>query len=261
MNRAMPIDTTALITGAASGIGRRFAETLAERGTNLLLFDVDGPGLEAIADQLRSHRVRVVTAVVDISDRTQLARALATDEASAHRIDLLICCAAVLGGGAWIDQAPEAFDRVVQIDLLGTVNTVRAALPALKRAGGRIAILASTAAVHGWPHLAAYSAAKFGVVGFADGVRAELARAGVGLTVVFPLLIDTPLLNRADIPPILRRGRRLPPDAVVQKVLRALARRQRRVYIPGTVRLIAALHGIAPSLLDRYGAWLGLPRR
>ena len=74
--------------------------------------------------------------------------------------------------------------------------------------------------------LAAYSAAKFGVTGFSDAIRPELARDGVTLTTVFPLLIDTPLLDRPELPPILRQGRRIPASAVVHKVLRAVARRR-----------------------------------
>jgi hypothetical protein len=66
------------------------------------------------------------------------------------------------------------------------------------------------------------------------------------------------LLSRPDIPPILRRGRRIPAQAVVDKVLRAVGRGSARVYIPGTVRVIAALHALAPSLLDRYGERAGL---
>jgi short-subunit dehydrogenase len=114
--------------------------------------------------------------------------------------------------------------------------------------------------VHGWPGLTAYSAAKFAVVGYADGMRAELAAHGVGVTVVFPLLIDTPLLAHDTLPPILRQGRRIPADRVVRKTLAALARRRRRVFIPGSVRLIAALHGVAPSLLDWYGRQFGVRR-
>ena len=249
----MATDTTALITGAGSGIGRCFAETLARQGTNLILTDVDASGLEATAAAVRQHPGRVTTAVVDVAKPEQLAQVLTAHE----RVDLLINCAAILGGGPWITQPPEVFERVVQVDLLGTVNTIRAALPCLRRAGGHIVVLASTAALHGWPHLAAYSAAKFGLVGFCEGIRAELMAEGVGLTMVFPLLIDTPLLSRPGTPPILQRGRRLPPDVVVRKVLRAVARRQRRVYIPGTVRVIAALHALAPSLLDWYGARFG----
>jgi uncharacterized protein len=249
------MDRTALVTGAGSGIGRCFASALAA-GHRLVLLDVDARGLEETAHALGG---RVATALVDVADRGQVERALA-EHVGAAGLDLLVNCAAILGPGTWAAQTADEFDRVIRIDLLGTANVIRAALPALRTARGQIVNMASTAAVHGWPGLAAYSAAKFAVVGYSEAIRAELALEGVGLTTVFPLLIDTPLLSRPGTPPILRRGRRIPADAVVRKVLRAVARRRRRVYIPGTVRVIAALQGLAPGLLDWWGARYGIER-
>jgi 3-dehydrosphinganine reductase len=249
---------TVLVTGAASGIGRCFAEALAERGARLALLDVDAAGLAVTVARAREHGGDVASAIADIADRVAIADALAATLPLDGGLDLLVNCAAILGPGTWATQTPEDFERVLRIDILGTANTIRAALPWLRRARGQVVNLASTAALHGWPGLAAYSAAKFAVAGYSDAVRAELALEGIGLTVVFPLLIDTPLLDRSDIPPILKRGRRIPATAVVRKVLRAVERRRARVYVPETVRVIAALHGLAPSLLDRYGAWFGL---
>jgi NAD(P)-dependent dehydrogenase (short-subunit alcohol dehydrogenase family) len=249
---------TALITGAGSGIGRTFAETLARSGHDLVLVDVDERGLAGVAAALPGG-VRV--ACTDVADRARLEAAVAEQVAPAGRLDLLVTCAAVLGAGAFASQPGDDFERVLRIDFFGTANTVRAALPWLRRARGQVVVLASTAAVHGWPGLAAYSAAKFALAGWVEAIRAELAADGVGLTLVFPLLIDTPLLARADIPPILRRGRRLPPEVVVRKALHAAARRQRRVYVPGIVRLLALLQGLAPSVLDWYGERFGLERR
>ncbi len=256
----MTPDGTVVVTGAASGIGRCFAATLAGRGARLALIDVDAAGLAISVAQARTHGGDVASAIADVADRIAIADAIATTLPAEGRLDLLINCAAILGPGTWATQTAEDFERVLRIDVLGTANTIRAALPWLRRARGRIVNLASTAAIHGWPGLAAYSAAKFAVAGYSDAIRAELALEGIGLTVVFPLLIDTPLLGRTDIPPILKRGRRIPAAVVVRKVLRAVERRRARVYVPGTVRLIAALHGLAPSLLDRYGAWFGLER-
>jgi NAD(P)-dependent dehydrogenase (short-subunit alcohol dehydrogenase family) len=248
---------TALITGAASGIGRAFAEALAARGRNLVLLDVNGRGLAETAAPLGRSGTRVETAEADVANRVPLTEAV-NELIPAEGIDLLVHCAAILGPGAWLSQAPEQFEKVIAVDLLGTANAVRAALPALARARGHAVLLASTAALHGWPRLAAYSAAKFAVAGFAEAIRAELAEQGIGLTVAFPLLIDTPLLQGADIPPILRRGRRVSSRAVVDKVLRAVGRRRPRVYVPETVRVIAALHGLFPSLLDWYGRRFGM---
>ena len=251
---------TVLVTGAASGIGRCFAEALAGRGARLALIDVDAAGLAVTVARARERGGDVASAIADIADRVAIADALAATLPPGGGLDLLINCAAILGPGTWATQAPEDFERVLRINILGTANTIRAALPWLRRARGQVVNLASTAALHGWPGLAAYSTAKFAVTGYSDAIRAELALEGIGLTVVFPLLIDTPLLDRPDIPPILKRGRRIPAAVVVRKVLRAVERRRARVYVPGTVRVIAALHGLAPSLLDRYGAWFGLER-
>lgn len=248
------------MTGAASGIGRCFAETLAGRGTALGLLDVSTDGLAAAADAIRNQGGRVHTHAADVSAAAEVNVAVTALASALGGLDLLINCAAILGPGRFAEQSAEAFDRVIRIDLLGTANVMRAALPALRQSRGAIACLASTAAVHGWPALGAYSAAKFGVAGFCDAVRSELARDGVTLTAVFPLLIDTPLLVGADIPPILRQGHRLPPQVVVQKTLAALERRRSRVFIPGSVRLIATLHGLAPSLLDWYGRRFGFSK-
>ncbi len=258
---AAPISaTTALVTGAGSGIGRCFAETLAGAGRQLLLVDVDELGLEETVRRVGgSSRCR--SAVASVADRGEIERALASHLAPEAGIDLLINCAAILGPGTWARQPAEEFERVVDVDFLGTANAIRASLPWLRRARGQIVILASTAAVHGWPGLSAYSAAKFAIVGYAEGIRPELAGDGIGVTVVFPLLIDTPLLTRPGTPLILQRGRRIAPERVVRKTLRAAERRRRRVFVPETVRVVAALQGLAPSLLDWYGARFGMPRR
>jgi NAD(P)-dependent dehydrogenase (short-subunit alcohol dehydrogenase family) len=251
---------TALVTGAAGGIGRSFADTLAAQGAVVGLLDLSASGLAAAAEAIRARGQRVETYVADVSQAVELGTVVAQLVSTLGGLDLVIHCAAILGPGHFAAQSAEAFERVVQIDLLGTANVVRAALPALRRSRGAVACLASTAAVHGWPALGAYSAAKFGVAGFCDAIRPELARDGVTLTAVFPLVIDTPLLFGADIPPILQQGKRLPPERVVRKTLAALAQGRARVFIPGTVRLVAALHGVAPSLLDWYGRRFGFAR-
>jgi NAD(P)-dependent dehydrogenase (short-subunit alcohol dehydrogenase family) len=248
---------TAIVTGAASGIGRSFAETLAAAGTAVGLLDVAAEQLAQVADTIRGKGGRAHTRVADVSNAADLSAAMQALITDLGRLDLLINCAAILGPGHFKEQPAEAFERVIQINLLGTANVVRAALPALRQARGAIACIASTAAVHGWPALVAYSSAKYGVAGFCDAMRAELAHDGISITTVFPLLIDTPLLREADVAPILKQGRPIPPQAVVRKTLAGVTWRRPRVFVPGTVRLIAAVQGVAPSLLDWYGRRFG----
>ncbi len=249
---------TAIVTGAASGIGRAFAQTLARGGTAVGLIDVAGEAMEQVAEDLRRTGVQAATRRADVSATSEIDEAVRSLGAELGGVDLLVNCAAIPGPGHFGEQAADAFERVIRIDLLGTANVVRAALPALRQSRGSAVCIASTAALHGWPALVGYSAAKFGVAGFCDAVRAELARDGVSITTVFPLLIDTPLLKAGDTAPILKQGRPIPPQAVVDKTLAAVVWRRPRVFVPGTVRFVALLHALAPSLLDWYGTRFGL---
>jgi len=247
----------AVVTGAASGIGRCFAETLAADGVKVALLDVSEGGLATTAGRIRGTGGCAELSKVDVGNEAELVRAAEALAATVGDIDIVVHCAAILGPGAFTAQPAPDFERVIQTNLIGTANVLRAFLPALRRSHGAIACLASTAAVHGWPNMSAYSAAKCGVAGFCDAVRTELARDGVCVTSVFPLLIDTPLLSGADAAPILKQGKPIPPEAVVRKTLAALAQRRARVFIPETVRFVALLHALAPSLLDAYARRFG----
>src|SRR5207247_1127783 len=101
------------------------------------------------------------TRVADVSAAQELHAAVVELVTALGGLDVAVHCAAILGPGHFAGQAAHGFARVIEIDLLGTANLVRATLPALRESRGAIACLASTAAVHGWPALAAYSAAKF----------------------------------------------------------------------------------------------------
>ena len=251
-----------LVTGAASGIGRAFAVSLAAQGASLVLVDVDAARLDETVSTIRSAggAVSLRTMATDIgsaADVRQMAEELGSHFES---LDLLVNCAAILGPGAFAEQSLADFAKVIQVDVLGTVHMIHATLPWLRRARGHVVNLASTASLHGWPLLSAYSAAKGAIENFSEAVRPELARDGVGLTAVFPLLVDTPLLQRGGLPPILR-GRRISAERVVSETPRAVERRRPRLYIPWSARLVAVVHGLAPGLLDFWGARFGMPRR
>lgn len=245
----------AAITGAASGMGRCFALELARPGHRLALIDIDDRGLQAVAEEARSRGAEVEAAAADITAESRV-DAVFQAANDAGGLDLLVHCAAILGPGFWPEQPAEQLRRVMEVDFLGAETVLRGALPALERRSGHCVVLASTAAIRGWPGLAAYSAAKCALAGFCEAIRDDLAARGVGLTVVYPLLIDTPLLGAADLPPILR-GRRIPAQRVVRAALRGAERRVKRVYVPRTVRWIAFLQGTAPGLLDWYARRFG----
>lgn len=244
----------AVVTGAASGIGRRFAEALSARGHQVFLVDVN-------AAQLESVRLPHAEAmVVDIASQADVQRFAGELHERAGGLGLLVNCAGILGAGSFIDQPLDAFSRVIQVNLMGTVHVTHACLPLLQRARGHVVNMASTASLHGWPMLAAYSAAKGAVENYSEAIRPELARVGIGLTTVFPLLVDTPMLGRASETPPILRGPRVSADEVVRKTLRAVEQRRARLFVPAAARLVAMVHGLAPPVLDWWGAFAGLPR-
>jgi len=250
-----------LITGAASGIGRCFAEALSVRNSALGLVDVSEAGLSEVAEGAQAAGTKAERRIADVGDTTAVASAVESLVGELGGLDWVVHCAGVLGPGSFAEQSAGDFERVLAIDLLGTANVARACFAPLRDSRGAFACMASTAALHGWPEMSAYSSAKFGVSGFCDAVRPEFARHGICVTAVYPLLIDTPLLRGADRAPILKQGKAITPRRVVDKTLIALSRRKPRVYVPGYVRLIAAAHGLAPGLLDRYGKRFGLRGR
>lgn len=247
-----------VVTGAASGIGLAFARTLAGGGVALGLLDISERALTDVENELRGLDATVHARVADVADAAAIDAAFSELGAALGGIDLVVHCAAILGSGCFAEQSADEFERVLGVNLTGTVNVVRACVPPLRSSQGTIVCIASTAALHGWPEMSAYSTAKFGVAGFCDAVRPELDRDGIGVTVVFPLLIDTPLLSGPDIAPILEQGKAIPAQTVVDKTLAGLRKGKRRIYVPATVRLVAALQGLAPSLLDAYGKRFGL---
>jgi len=175
---------TVLITGAASGLGRAVAGAVATvGGTPLLLDRVDprtaDPALE-----------RALSAVVDLADTRAAESAVAALVARAGRLDAVVTAAGTDACGRMQDVGAAEWERVVQVNLLGTAAVIRAALPALRESRGRIVTVASTLGLRALSDASAYCAAKFGVVGMTRALAAELA-GEVGVTLLIPGGMDT----------------------------------------------------------------------
>lgn len=185
----------ALVTGAASGIGRAVATLLAESGHGLTLLDVDEQGLQQVAAEMRARGVDCTPHAVDVRDRDACVRA-ADDAASHGDLRLLAHCAGVVGGdGALADVAPDAWERIIAVNLTGTFNALAATLPhLLAGGGGSIVVVASIAALQGRRRIAAYSASKAGMVGLVRSVAADYAVQGVRVNAVCPGPTETPLV-------------------------------------------------------------------
>jgi len=201
----------ALVTGAARGIGAATVHALAAEGWHVLAVDVcaDDPALPyplATKDELEQVAAEaagdVRTFVADVRDLVGLGTAVASAEAAWGGLDAAIACAGVIGGGrAQHEVALDVERAIVDVNLTGVLNLARAAVPALLRRpaprAGRFLAVASSAASHGLPQLAAYCAAKAGVVGLVRALAVELAGTGITANTVSPGSTRTRILTES----------------------------------------------------------------
>lgn len=173
---------TVLITGAASGLGRAVADAVATAGGTPLLVDRVDPG-SGVDGGAR-------TAVVDLADTRAAESAVADLIARAGRLDGVVTAAGTDACGRMEDVPAADWEKVVQVNLLGTAAVIRAAIPALRESRGRIVTVASTLGLRALPDASAYCAAKFGVVGMTRALAAELA-GEIGVTLLIPGGMDT----------------------------------------------------------------------
>jgi len=241
---------TALVTGASSGIGLELARLLAEDGCDLVVVARSGQKLEEMARDF-GHRydVSVRPHAVDLSE-PGVARALWSElEGEGVSIDILVNNAGVgLYGPLW-EQAPDALDRMVELNVVALTSLTRQALPGMqKRRWGRILNVASVVGYQpGGPRMAAYYATKSYVLSFSKGLACELRGTGVSVTVVCPGLTKTPFEEKAGVQQtvLYRWVPAMAPDAVARAAYRGL-KRQSRVVIPGLMAKLLAVAGELP---------------
>lgn len=187
---------TAVITGAASGIGAGMAEAFAEAGAALALLDLEESGLRRVADGLARSAAGVRRYTVDVSDRDAMKRTAARVAADFPAVHILCNNAGVGYAGVPLDRAPDAdWDWVLGVNLMGVVNGLQAFLPSILAhgEGGHIVNTASIGGHHvmpGWRY-GLYTTSKFAVVGLSEALADDLAGRGVGVSVLCPAAVDT----------------------------------------------------------------------
>jgi short-subunit dehydrogenase len=255
--------TRALVTGASRGIGRATARALAARGARVGLVARGEEELGALAEEI-GERASVHPA--DVADREATERAVAGFAEEAGGLDVAVANAGIARYAPFTEQDPDDAERMVLVNVLGTINTVRAALePMLDRASGHIVVLSSGAGLRAFPWAAVYGATKAADRGFAEALRHELSGTGVSLSTIYPGEVQTSLHAEAKQLPDWRNSKdAIPAEQVAEATLEAIEEDKREVFIPSQVRLLG-LNGLAPGLLDRLLAALrggaAAPRR
>jgi len=248
---------TVLITGAARGIGAECARRLSAQGARVALVGLEAEELERVAAQCGGEAAWFDA---DVTDREQLSAAVEGAVERFGGIDVAMANAGIGGGGPVRHTDPDAFERVIEVNLLGVYRTVHACLPYVIQRRGYVLVVASLAAVVHGPGMASYTASKAGAEAFADSLRSEVKYLGVDVGVGYFSWIDTDLVRGADAHPAyggLRAklpgfaAKTYPVSAVGDAVLDGIARRRRAVVVPGWVRGAIALRGVLPFLTDR----------
>jgi len=241
----------ALVTGASGGIGDAIAEELARRGASLRLTGRNVPSLEALAERVGGEVIPC-----DLADRE------AVDELAARcaDCDILVANAGLPGSGPLLDFGPDEIDRALDVNLRAPIQLSRSLAEGMAaRHRGHIVFISSLLGKIATPGSSLYSATKFGLRGFAAGLRSDLAASGVGVSVVFPGFIrDAGMFHDS--------GTRLPswvgtnsPGEVATATCAAIVDNRAEtdvapVLIRSTVWAAGAAPGIATRLIDRMGA-------
>ena len=231
---------TAFVTGGASGIGLGIAKALASEGANVAIADVQADRLASALFELRSITSSVMTLEVDVRDKASLEDASSRIESELGPVSILCNNAGIGGGGKVLDTAEESWKNVIDINFWGVLNGIQVFLPGMLERGGpgHIVNTASFSGIQGHGHQSAYGSSKFAVVGLSEFLRNDLAETGVGVSVLCPHVVDTPILDglrqRASKQVLsLIDGMAVSPDIVGQQVVSAMEQDELYIFCDG----------------------------
>ncbi len=249
---------TAVITGAASGIGAALAADLAARGCNLALADVNATGLHAVAARFRAPGVTVSEHTLDVADKEAVA-ALPDAVLKEHGgVTVLVNNAGVALGGTFEQVPPEDFEWMFGINFWGVVYMTRAFLPVLRRAEtAQLVNLSSLFGIVAPAGQVPYAASKFAVRGFSEALRHELEGSSVGVTVVHPGGVRTSVdasARRTGVSEAERQQQRyistkllqLAPEAAAAQIVQGILRRKKRVLVGRDAKQVALIQRLFP---------------
>jgi NAD(P)-dependent dehydrogenase (short-subunit alcohol dehydrogenase family) len=248
------------LTGAASGIGRATALKLAAEGAELYLTDRDTDGLattvadaRALGGTVAEHRA------LDISDYDQVAQFAADIHTRHPAMDVVMNIAGVSAWGTVEQLTHKQWSSMVAINLMGPIHVIETFLPPMVAAGrgGHLVNVSSAAGLVALPWHSAYSASKFGLRGLSEVLRFDLARHRIGVSVVVPGAVDTPLVNTVEIAGVDRdnprvqklvgrfTGHAVTPETVADKILAGVRKNRYLIYTSNDIRALYMFKRVA----------------
>ena len=220
----------ALITGAGKGIGKAIALALAKEGVNIILVARTQEEIDSVAAKIRSLRVKALAITADVADINSVNSAVEKALAEFDTIDILINNAGIAAFGKFLELEPTDWERIIQVNLMGTYYVTRAVLPnMIERQTGDIINISSTAGLSGNALTSAYSASKFAVLGLTESLMQEVRKHNIRVTALTPSTVATDIAKELK----LTDGN---PDKVMQaedmaELIIAQLKLNRRVFI------------------------------
>ena len=248
----------AIVTGAASGIGRALSQELARQGASVILADVNATLVDETAETIAKAGHKAETFVLDVSDYDSVEKMVTDTMGRYGRLDYLFNNAGIALGGEVRDCSIDDFRNVINVNLFGVVNGVAAAYPLMVNQGyGHIINTSSLEGLIPFPGTVSYVASKYGVVGLSNALRIEAVDLGVKVSVVCPGYIKTPIFQTSKIIKIDRDKmlKSLPerfgitPEACAQIILRGVQQNKAIIVVTGLARVLWALQRISPALI------------
>ncbi|MCR8844584.1 3-ketoacyl-ACP reductase [Paenibacillus sp. SC116] len=213
----------ALITGAGKGIGKAIAHALAKEGTNLGLIARTSADLEKLQAELQEqYGIRVNIATADVANQESVDQAVAALVGELGQVDILINNAGIATFGTLVDMDPKEWERIIQVNLMGTYYVTRAVLPhMISQNSGNIINVASTAGERGFATGSAYNASKFAVMGMTEALMQEVRKFNIRVTALTPSTVNTELATNAGLK-IGDEDRMMQPEDVAELALATL---------------------------------------
>ena len=246
---------TILITGAASGIGKRFAEKVSEtaENTTLILWDRNPDTLRQIQAGL-SDRSKIYIADVDVSDYSIIEKEAKLLAANSVTPDIIINCAGIVVGKMFHEHTLKDIQNTININTTGSMLIVRAFITEMiDRGSGHIVNLGSASGFIGNPRMSVYASSKWAIHGWSESLRLEMKKlkTGINVTTVIPSYIKTGMFDGVKPPflvPLLET------DQIVDKMIRGIAKGKHKIQAPFMVRFVPLIKALLPDTAFDWAA-------